>query len=52
MPNIYRNPGIPDEMIIEMYLSGMSYKEMQPIVGIADGYWSNEIKYSTIPKCP
>lgn len=32
-----RKPGITDELIIQMYKSGMSYKEMQPIVGLIDG---------------
>ena len=31
-----RNPGITDEEIIKMYKSGMSYKEMKPIVGLSD----------------
>lgn len=31
-----RNPGITDEMIIEMYKSGMPFKEMRPIVGLSD----------------
>ncbi|MFS0646575.1 LAGLIDADG family homing endonuclease [Siminovitchia sp. 179-K 8D1 HS] len=31
-----RNPGMTDEMIINMYKSGMSYKEMQPITGLSD----------------
>ncbi|MEB1806023.1 MAG: hypothetical protein LPK26_01770 [Bacillaceae bacterium] len=31
-----RNPGITDDIIIEMYKSGMSYKEMQPIIGLSD----------------
>ncbi|WP_216828617.1 helix-turn-helix domain containing protein [Alkalihalobacterium elongatum] len=31
-----RNPGITDDIIIDMYKSGMSYKEMQTIVGISD----------------
>lgn len=31
-----RKPGITDEMIIKMYKSGMSYKEMVPIAGISD----------------
>lgn len=31
-----RNPGMTDEAIIHMYKSGMSYKEMEPIIGISD----------------
>ncbi|MBO0992992.1 LAGLIDADG family homing endonuclease [Bacillus sp. SD088] len=31
-----RNPGITDEMIIQMYKSGMPFKEMQPIIGLSD----------------
>ena len=31
-----RNPGITDEAIINMYKSGMTFKEMQPIIGLSD----------------
>lgn len=31
-----RNPGITDEEIIKMYKSGMSFKEMKPIIGLSD----------------
>jgi hypothetical protein len=31
-----RNPGITDDIIIVMYKSGMSYKEMERITGISD----------------
>ena len=31
-----RYPGITDEIIIEMYKSGMSFKEMVPIIGLSD----------------
>jgi DNA-binding transcriptional regulator WhiA len=31
-----RNPGMTDEAIIKMYKSGMSFKEMGPIVGLSD----------------
>ncbi|MFB5284083.1 LAGLIDADG family homing endonuclease [Peribacillus sp. Hz7] len=31
-----RNPGVTDEMIIEMYKAGMPYKEMEPIVGLSN----------------
>lgn len=31
-----RKPGITDEMIIEMYQSGMPYKEMIPITGLSN----------------
>ena len=31
-----RNPGMTDEEIIKMYKSGMSFKEMKPIIGLSD----------------
>lgn len=31
-----RNPGMTDEVIIKMYKSGMSFKEMKPIIGLSD----------------
>lgn len=31
-----RNPGITDERIINMYKSGMPFKEMVPIIGLSD----------------
>ena len=31
-----RNPGMTDEKIIRMYKSGMSFKEMKPIIGLSD----------------
>jgi LAGLIDADG-like domain len=31
-----RNPGMTDEVIIRLYKSGMSFKEMGPIVGLSD----------------
>ncbi len=31
-----RNPGMTDEIIIKLYKSGMSFKEMGPIVGLSD----------------
>ncbi len=31
-----RNPGITDEEIIQMYKSGMPFKEMEPIIGLSD----------------
>jgi intein/homing endonuclease len=31
-----RNPGVTDEKIIKMYKSGMSFKEMFPIIGLSD----------------
>ncbi|KAA0965747.1 hypothetical protein FQ087_05555 [Sporosarcina sp. ANT_H38] len=31
-----RNPGMTDEVIIKLYKSGMSFKEMGPIVGLSD----------------
>jgi len=34
--NLPRNPGITDKKIIEMYKSGISFKEMVPIIGISD----------------
>lgn len=34
--SVPRNPGVTDEMIIEMYKAGMPYKEMEPIVGLSN----------------
>ena len=31
-----RNPGMTDPVIIKMYKSGMSFKEMKPIIGLSD----------------
>lgn len=31
-----RNPGVTDELIIRLYKSGMSFKEMRPIIGLSD----------------
>lgn len=31
-----RNPGMTDDVIIKMYKSGMSFKEMQRIIGLSD----------------
>ncbi|MBS4189467.1 hypothetical protein KHA94_04435 [Bacillus sp. FJAT-49705] len=31
-----RNQGITDEIIIKMYKSGMSFKEMIPTIGLSD----------------
>lgn len=31
-----RNPGMTDEVIIKMYKSGMSFKDMKPIIGLSD----------------
>ena len=31
-----RNPDMTDEVIIKLYKSGMSFKEMGPIVGLSD----------------
>lgn len=31
-----RNPGMTDDINIEMYKSGMSFKEMTPIIGLSD----------------
>ena len=31
-----RNPGMTDLVIIKMYKSGMSFKEMKPIIGLSD----------------
>lgn len=36
MKAVSRNPGMTDEAIIKMYKSGMSFKEMGPIVGQSD----------------
>ena len=30
-----RNPGMTDSVIIKMYKSGMSFKEMKPIIGLS-----------------
>ncbi|MFJ8235879.1 LAGLIDADG family homing endonuclease [Ureibacillus sp. NPDC094379] len=31
-----RNPGVTDEMIIQLYKSGMPFNEMRPIIGLSD----------------
>ena len=31
-----RNPGMTDEVLINLYKSGMPFKEMGPIIGISD----------------
>ncbi|MCM3439591.1 hypothetical protein [Metabacillus halosaccharovorans] len=31
-----RKPGITDEYIIKLYKSGMSFKEMIPLIGLSD----------------
>ncbi|USK41027.1 hypothetical protein LIS77_11215 [Cytobacillus firmus] len=31
-----RNPDIDDEQIINMYISGMSFKEMTKIIGLSE----------------
>lgn len=55
-----RNPGMTDEVIIDMYKSGMPFKEMVPIVGISDrairnvmykhGIQMNRSQYSGQPR--
>ncbi|QUW22351.1 hypothetical protein JSQ81_01800 [Sporosarcina sp. Marseille-Q4063] len=55
-----RNPGMDDEMIIQMYKSGMSFKKMAPVIGISDrairnvmykhGIQMNRERYSGQPR--
>ena len=55
-----RNPGMTDSVIIKMYKSGMSFKEMKPIIGLSDrairdvmyknGVKMNREKYSGQPR--
>ena len=44
-----RNPGVTDEAIIHMYKSGMSFKEMQPIIGLSDRAIRNVLYKHEIP---
>lgn len=44
-----RKPGVTDEMIIKLYKSGMSYKEMEPILGISDRAIRNVMYKHGIP---
>lgn len=44
-----RNPGVTDETIIQMYKSGMPYKEMEPITGISDRAIRNVLHKHKIP---
>lgn len=44
-----RNPGMTDEVIIKMYKSGMTFKEMGPIVGISDRAIRNVMYKHSIP---
>ena len=44
-----RNKGITDDMIIEMYKSGMPYKEMEPIIGISRRAIYNVIVKHKVP---
>jgi hypothetical protein len=58
--NLARNPSMTDEMIIQMYKSGMSFKKMAPIIGISDrairnvmykhGIQMNRERYSGQPR--
>ena len=55
-----RNPGMTDEVIIQMYKSGMTFKKMAPIIGISDrairnvmykhGIQMNRERYSGQPR--
>lgn len=44
-----RNPGVTDETIIQMYKSGVSYKEMEPIIGISERAICNVLYKHKIP---
>lgn len=44
-----RNPGMTDEAIIKMYKSGVSFKEMQPIIGLSDRAIRNVLYKHEIP---
>ena len=44
-----RNKGITDDMIIEMYKSGMPYKEMVPIIGLSNRAIYNVITKHNVP---
>lgn len=44
-----RNKGITDDIIIEMYKSGMSYKEMIPIVGLSSRAIYNVLSKHNVP---
>ncbi len=44
-----RNPGMTDEVIIQMYKSGMPYKEIAPIIGISDRAIRNVMYKHGIP---
>lgn len=44
-----RNKGITDDMIIEMYKSGMPYKEMVPIIGLSNRAIYNVIAKHNVP---
>lgn len=44
-----RNPGMTDEIIIEMYKSGMPFKKMAPIIGLSDGAIRNVMYKHGIP---
>ncbi|WP_342505029.1 hypothetical protein [Sporosarcina sp. FSL K6-2383] len=44
-----RNPGVTDEAIIHMYKNGMSYKEMEPIIGLSDRAIWNVLHKHMIP---
>ena len=47
--DLARNPGMTDEVIIQMYKSGMSFKEMAPIIGISDRAIRNVMYKHGIP---
>ncbi|MFJ7935902.1 LAGLIDADG family homing endonuclease [Sporosarcina sp. NPDC096371] len=44
-----RNPGMTDEAIIRMYKSGMSIKEMEPIIGLSSRAIRNVLYKQEIP---
>ena len=44
-----RNKGITDDMIIEMYKSGMPYQEMGPIIGLSNRAIYNVITKHNVP---
>ena len=49
MNKLPRNPGMTDEVIIQMYKSGMSHKELASIIGISDRAIRNVMYKHAIP---
>jgi transposase len=47
--DLARNPGMTDELIIQMYKSGMSNKELASIIGISDRAIRNVMYKHGIP---